>query len=330
MNVAPWEMPAPGIAELTLSASDVRSCRETVRELARTYDPDAVGFLRTAPGLGHLLPKALMSALHEMRYGEAFSALAVRGDCPAIGCPPTPAHWSATQPARTCRHDIWLTLLTAQLGDPITWAYLQDGHLFHDVLPMRGEEDAQTEHGSTAEMLLHVDEAFADARSDAFGLVCLRNENAVPTTVAPLAALTLPPRLVDVLFEPRFVVEAHGEERVRPVFTGNRGRPYVRADLVYTRALRGDQEADEAFRVLGEQASAVVTEIALAPGEVLLIDNARCLHGRRAFQARYDGTDRWLRRLAVLRDLRRTSHRRSGPDSRVLLQEPPSCRPGLD
>lgn len=319
MTAPPWQTLAPGVAELTLPARDLAAASAVVAELAREHSADAASFLRAAPGLGHLLPGALRSALQEMRYAEAFCALAVRGNCPAADCPPTPAHWSRSQPAATLRQDIWLTLLAAQLGDPIAWAYLQDGRLFNDVLPIRGQEDAQTEHGSSAEMLLHVDEAFADARSDAFGLVCLRNPGAVPTTVAPVAALGLSPALTDLLFEPRFVVEAHGDQRVRPVFSGCAGRPYIRMDFVYTRALHGDRGAGAALAELRDRASAGAVEVSLAPGEVLLVDNARCLHGRRAFQARYDGTDRWLRRLAVLRDLRRTSHRRSAPDSRVLL-----------
>jgi hypothetical protein len=319
MTAVPWRLLVPGIAELALTEADLAHGRDVVRSLAREHAADAPAFLRAAPGLGYLLPVTLRCALQEMRYAEAFAALAVRGDCPAAGCPPTPVHWSASQPGPAVRQDIWLTLLTAQLGDPVTWGYLQDGRLIHDLLPMPGEEEAQTEHGSAAEMLLHVDEAFADARSDAFGLVCLRNDGAVPTTVAPLAALSLPPSLTDLLFEPRFVVEAHGEQRVRPVFTGSRGRPYIRMDFVYTRAAGGDRDADRALTALREHTLAAVQEIALAPGEVLLVDNARCLHGRRAFRARYDGSDRWLRRLAVLRDLRRTSHRRAEPDSRVLL-----------
>ena len=319
MSSHPWQMLAPGVAELTVTGADLASAREVVRELSAEHRSNADRFVRAAPGLGHLLPGTLLDALREMKYTEAFCALAVRGDCPATYCPPTPSHWSASEPGQTLRHDTWLTLLAAQLGDPFTWAYLQDGRLFHDVLPIRGEEDAQTEHGSAAEMVLHVDEAFADVRSDAFGLVCLRNETSVPTTVAPLAALALPGLVTDTLFEPRFVVRAHGDQRVRPVFHGSHRWPYVRMDFFYMRALSGDRDAGSALAVFRERALASTVEVSLAPGEVLLIDNARCLHGRRPFRALYDGTDRWLRRLAVLRDLRRTSHRRASPDSRVLL-----------
>lgn len=319
MTATPWRMLAPGVAELTLAAADVGRAGQLIGELVTDHAADAAGFLRAAPGLGCLLPEQLRRALEDMRYGEAFTALAVRGNCPAEASPPTPVHWSASKLGQTIRHDTWLALLTAQLGDPITWAYLQDGRLFHDLMPMPGAAEEQTEHGSTAEMLLHVDEAFADARADAFGMVCLRNAAAVPTTVAPVAALALPSAVTDVLFEARFVVEAHGDQRRRAVFTGSRARPYIRMDFVYMRPADGDREASSALAALKEQSVAAIVEISLAPGEVLLIDNARCLHGRRAFQARYDGTDRWLRRLAALRDLRRTSARRASPDSRVLL-----------
>ena len=34
-------------------------------------------------------------------------------------------------------------------------------------------------------------------------------------------------------------------------------------------------------------------------GEVLVLDNYRAVHGRRAFRPRFDGTDRWLKRISV-------------------------------
>ena len=42
--------------------------------------------------------------------------------------------------------------------------------------------------------------------------------------------------------------------------------------------------------------------IKLKPGDLLLIDNRRVLHSRNAFQAHYDGYDRWLQRIYLLAD----------------------------
>lgn len=43
-----------------------------------------------------------------------------------------------------------------------------------------------------------------------------------------------------------------------------------------------------------------------APGEILFLDNCRAVYGRKSFRARFDGTDRWLKRLNVTRDLRKS------------------------
>jgi hypothetical protein len=63
---------------------------------------------------------------------------------------------------------------------------------------------------------------------------------------------------------------------------------------------------------------AVTVDVPLGRGEALLIDNYRCVHGRRAFDAGYDGADRWLIKMTVTRDLRRSRARRGGPDQRVI------------
>jgi hypothetical protein len=52
------------------------------------------------------------------------------------------------------------------------------------------------------------------------------------------------------------------------------------------------------------QLSANLTDVVLRPGDVLVVDNLRAVHGRRSFQARFDGNDRWLRRVSAVRDLR--------------------------
>ena len=44
-------------------------------------------------------------------------------------------------------------------------------------------------------------------------------------------------------------------------------------------------------------------QVVLAAGDILVIDNHRCVHGRTPFAPRYDGTDRWLKRALVVQSL---------------------------
>jgi alpha-ketoglutarate-dependent taurine dioxygenase len=75
----------------------------------------------------------------------------------------------------------------------------------------------------------------------------------------------------------------------------------VRFDAAFTEAVPGDREAAQALVELHHRFIAAAREITLDPGEILVLDNRRVLHGRKPFRARYDGTDRWLRRAMVRR-----------------------------
>ncbi len=44
-------------------------------------------------------------------------------------------------------------------------------------------------------------------------------------------------------------------------------------------------------------------DVVIEPGCLLVLDNRRCVHARSDFKAYYDGRDRWLQRMAVVRDL---------------------------
>ena len=46
-----------------------------------------------------------------------------------------------------------------------------------------------------------------------------------------------------------------------------------------------------------------IKEIVLKTGDLLVIDNRKTIHGRKPFQARYDGTDRWVQRVLVRKEL---------------------------
>jgi alpha-ketoglutarate-dependent taurine dioxygenase len=147
-----------------------------------------------------------------------------------------------------------------------------------------------------------------------------------------------------VLSEPRFVIVAdpshHLEyntatpeawatfERARMMFDthqpvalffGDRTRPYLRIDPDFTQAVDGDVTAREALDILCRSIDAVQTSLVLKAGDFCFIDNYLAVHGRGAFTPKYDGRDRWLKRVNVTRNLRTARAAGAcGPGRRVI------------
>ncbi|MFJ9518442.1 TauD/TfdA family dioxygenase [Kitasatospora sp. NPDC101801] len=304
------------IAETTVDPADRPGLRSLLDSLVRRYDrADAPAFLRDAPGLGAALPLALHERLFQMRELDDTAALVVRGGPVGDGVPPTPGHWQDRVPGATRYQDFWLTLLASQLGEPVCWSTLQGSRLLGDVLPIKGEEEEQTGHGSATELAFHVEDAFHDRRCDLLALLTLRNVDRVPTTLATTGSLDLAALDLDVLFEPRFLISPDPEHlrglpaadrpqpRLSAVLHGRRDSPALRVDPAFTRAPEADPAARRAFDGLCAQLADRLVPVEVPVGDVLLINNHRAVHGRRPFRARYDGTDRWLRKATVLREL---------------------------
>ncbi|MFJ8044055.1 TauD/TfdA family dioxygenase [Kitasatospora sp. NPDC096147] len=319
------------VLETELPTTDRPVLRDLIGDLATSYGrADHPELLRTAGRLGHLLPERTREALSALHFQDGPAAVVVHGSPVGTPVPATPRHWRDRDPAGTLHHDLWLVLVAAQLGDPTCWSTLQDGRLLADVLPIRGEEEAQTGHGSESELLFHVEDAFHDERCDILALLTLRNPDRIPTTIATADHLPLPDRLVEALFQPRFLIlpdpehlrttddPEHALPHLRAVLYGSPDTPYLRADPAFTRPQPGDREAAEAFEALCRHLQAGLVDVPAEPGDLLLLDNHRAVHGRRPFRARYDGTDRWLRKVTTVRDLRRTRDRRTAAGPRVL------------
>ena len=266
------------------------------------------------------LPGELLRALHRLATSpQAGGVLLVRGmPHAAHELEPTPltTRPAALQaPTRAC-HIALLAALTP-LGEPFTFASLYGGRLVQHVLPVPGQENAQTSEGSGSLLAAHVEDAFTDQRCDYFGLLCLRGHPRAATVFARARDLRLPPDTEAVLRQPRFVVEpdvAHGAAgspcEPGPVLTGPGNDPQICYDAVYQRAVPDDARAADALTVLDQHLQQIARATVLEPGDLLVLDNRRVVHGRTPFTARYDGTDRWLLRAMVTAD--RRGHRAAG------------------
>lgn len=141
-------------------------------------------------------------------------------------------------------------------------------------------------------------------------LGCLRNPDLVGTTVSSVRRVHLTAdqrRLLSVATLPILPDVSYGTGHERysaaplPTLWSSAGpdEATLRYDPAYTPLDDADAEFRAAYARLTAELERVCVTAALAPGEVLLVDNDVAVHGRVPFTARYDGTDRWLKRVNI-------------------------------
>ncbi|WP_211261569.1 TauD/TfdA family dioxygenase [Pseudonocardia acaciae] len=222
---------------------------------------------------------------------------------------PTPARWSEVSDQAGAQWAAQMLLLARALGRPIGWAGQQDGRLVHDILPTRGEEREQTGASSAVELSPHTEDAFHPGRANLLLLACVRNPDRVPTTAASVRHARLADTERELLADPALPIlpdssyaEADGfggqAPPVATVWETGAGLG-LRYDPAYTPLDDGNPAYLRAYRRLGAELARAAVGVRLDPGDVLVIDNDVAVHGRQPFRARYDGTDRWLRRVSV-------------------------------
>lgn len=211
-------------------------------------------------------------------------------------------------------------LVGLQLGELISFREEKSGALVQDVVPVPGMEKFQGNAGSVM-LSMHVENAFHIYRPDFVGLHCLRNDhdNVAGLRVASIRnALPLLPEPVRVtLFEPRYLTDPPGSfgnlnaaPEPHAILNGALDDPDIKIDFESTYPL--DAEAKSAMTMLGEALTAVRRTFILEPGDLAFVDNRLALHGRTEFVPRYDGRDRWLQRIFVHRDFRKSRELRPG------------------
>lgn len=288
------------------------------------------------------LPQRIRGVVNRFRLEEAAGCLRLRGfpfEDDALG--PTPDDWRTSDPARILTLDVLLLLVVALLGEPFAWRTQQNGRLVHDILPIRRDEHAQLGSSSRALLTWHNEDAFHEARADYVGFLALRNPDRVATTVGALKVSALPEEIVDILFEPRFYIlpdyshfalnntvdDSGAFARIQSLadspppiaaLAGSRDDPYLRLDPFFMRCADGDVDAHRALEAVAKVIDASMEDLVLEPGDVCILDNLSVVHGRKPFVARYDGTDRWLKRVNVARDIRRSRSHRPSATSRVV------------
>lgn len=208
------------------------------------------------------------------------------------------------------------SILIHATGEMISYEAEGYGRLFQDVIPIKTMEQDQTSTGSNKELEIHTEQAFSKLRPDILSLACLRSDPQAYTYLLPVQKILesttqeeqhlLQQPLWKTGVDLSFKINGHefieGDLRgPLPILNHNTNHPQQN-NQTQTTHLVFDQDL---MQGITPQAQQIITKIVdiyyqhrfahnLLPGEIILIDNQRSVHGRSPFYPKYDGKDRFL------------------------------------
>jgi len=341
---------------ITLDLNEQQSLKVVCeKSLERYGNLEDVRLFKDLPTFATELPPRLREFMNEFKYNPNSKGYCVISGLPLdeLSLGPTPSHWQLPTNHDTCRETLMAMCLTSSvLGDAFGWLTQQDGNLIHDVMPIKKHAEEQLGTGSNQELSWHTEDAFHELRGDYLMLLCLRNPDSIPTTLSRPDFSKLSEQNKQILFEKHFVIrpdnshkrafesEDRTNERVNgslgtvdiayeemherdsapakvAVLFGPKSTPYLRIDPYYMEEPE-TEKARKALNALCELVENSLVDVSLKGGDCIVIDNFMAVHGRRAFAARHDGTDRWLKRINIVRDIRRYHKVLDSPTARVI------------
>ncbi len=300
---------------------DISSWSETIRRHAVRANPYRE-FERTAAhaeeALASLDHDDVRALLEFKRKGGPGGRLLIRNGAIDPDLMPTTESTEDIENGKgTYYSEFTLIMLGKLLGEPFSYSQERNGAIIHNVRPAKHNETNISSDSSAVILDLHNENIYHPVQPDYLMLSGLRRDPAGVAKTLVIGADEILPLLsaedVDTLssFQFRTSVDYNfgnsdaerGNGPAIRVLFGDPASPMIAYDDEYIAGTNPRaQEALDRLRVILHENMYAVD---LGPGETLLLDNLKTVHGRTAFTARYDGTDRWLQRLLVSRDLRR-------------------------
>jgi L-asparagine oxygenase len=289
----------------------------TLRTLPSPYEGYEDFLLRMLPIFTNL-PQGVLRSIMTFRHDPtAPGAMLIRNLPRDLALPDTPSLGKRAVNKCTYLSEACLLGIGQLLGEVFSYKNEKNGELIHNICPVKGKQKAVSNEGAIVDFLLHTEDAYFDFRPHYLFLICLRTdgqrEAATYVADARDACQYLRHEELAQLQKPQFAIripesfESINSEvqwsKAKPVLTGPDELPEVCLNLNCMMALTSEAElALNAFRHALNLPD-VVKSIYLEPGDILLINNRKAVHGRKPFTPQFDGKDRWLQRVYIRTDL---------------------------
>jgi Fe(II)/alpha-ketoglutarate-dependent arginine beta-hydroxylase len=336
------------VQTLTLEKQELEQIAGLITEVKQHFnETESQEFLDEIGLYAHQLPYRVRQLMYRFKLNHFSDGMCCLSgfviDDDKLGA--TPTHWRDRSDATASLEERILHFMCASLlGEVFGWSTQQGGHIVHDVFPMKEYEHGQLGFSSKEPLTWHTEDAFHDYRPDYLALMCLRNPDGIGTHCCKPDYSTLTDEQRSYLFGPHYTIKpdnshlsvnnflsdntveasfrdieqmASAPKKLSVLF-GHPDDPYLRIDPFFM-APAEDPKAQDALEALIRLVDASYREYPLKQGDIFFINNLQVVHGRRSFVARYDGKDRWLKRLLISRDLGKSRDRRAREYSRIII-----------
>lgn len=314
------QFPSAGLAWQEHRISDCE--RSMIEELALTATDDPyrepIAFRAATMHAWNLLDRTTRQAVRKIGHGTSERPELYVTNLPEPkALPPTPSQsgfWERT--TEDVFSEFIMVLFSHGLGLPISYRDQRNGRFFHDIFPTVENAEQISSQSSSVLLGQHTEMFFHPSPPDHLMLHCLRPDpdrlaqtyvSALSDIEARLSAATR-----EILRMPRFALDLaqlHGSytHRGQPISAGD-PRPVIpvvsdnspvqfRFEPALTTPIGPD--AEQALAAAEHAAHDAAIAGTLDSGTLLILDNRRAAHARSSFPARFDGTDRWLRRMML-------------------------------
>jgi len=337
------------IASYYLSKAEVGKIEALIDDLATVFEKvESTEFAETCALKAQELPIGLRKFLYsfktlQIRKGAAL----IKGyviDDEVIG--ESPSHWDMpwVNP-KVLREEIYQCLVTCLVGDIFGWVTQENGRFMRHIVPIKKDAYEQLGASSAVDLVWHNEEAFHEKRATFLSLLCYRNEEQAETITCSIDDCDITPEIEALLRQKRFFIQpdkAHLPEQnnsnlwqlsneqfqlirshietppVIPAIRGPHWERFIQVDQAFMEVVDQDPDTINALNALYTQFDQHKSSVVMSPGDLIVIDNDKSVHGRSKYLPNYGPRQRWIRRVNATIDIRRTHQYRSGPRSRQL------------
>jgi len=313
----------PSIIELTDIEIDIIIKLANRLDISPSKEPEL--FCKLSKELSNLIPERIRNFLIDFsKMGSDTGYLLIRGiPIDDTSLPTTPSGNNKKIGEKTILSRIQ-SIFCNIIGEMIAYEAEGYGRLFQDIVPTQSMSNEQTSLGSSIELEIHTEQAFSKLRPDILSLACLRGDKSAMTYILPVQYIldNISEKQRDMVREPLWTTSVdlsfklYGNDFIEgdirgpfSIIYGEKHDPKLRFDQDLMRGIT--DESDELIKRIVDIYYETRLSHNLQPGDILLLDNHRAVHGRSPFFPRYDGYDRFLIRCFITYNYEYSSYARA-------------------